>query len=183
MSNFPAAATGYPTPTTGSGVSAQLAITSTQTGASALTSLPNSTSNVRQYTCTLSKTGTGANSAYSTSIVLNMGVQGAQGASVTPATSINAVWKPYCSTSAVNAKQSPSNFSQTYPAISYSAYTFSVGSPSQANNSRVTVTAQNPGNAVLEVQFPTFANTEGSDTNSGDPTDMIYAQVVIQVLP
>jgi len=130
-------------------------------------------------------TGSGVNSAFATSIVLNGAVQDAQNNSVTPATSVNAVWKPYCSTSAVNAKQSPSNFVGTAPAISYSAYTFSLGSPSQANGLRITATAQNPGNNVLELQFPTFANTEAQPGNdgSGDPNDMIYVQIVIQVVP
>ena len=177
MSNFPAAATGYPSPTTGSGVSAAIALSS---GNSTLVSLPNSASGVHQYSCQLSL----AHSAVgATSISLVGIIKDAQGNTVTPSTAINAVWKAYTVTSAVNAKQSASNFSSSAPSISYSAYVVSLGAPSGTNDLTDVVTAQNVGQSVVECQFPTFANTEGTDANTGNPKDMIYVQVLVNVAP
>lgn len=45
------------------------------------------------------------------------------------------------------------------------------------------ITALAVGNAVIEVQFPTFDNTEGVSTGTGDPIDMIYVQIVVVVQP
>lgn len=46
-----------------------------------------------------------------------------------------------------------------------------------------TVTAVAAGQAIIEAQFPTFDNTEGTDSNTGDPKDMVYVQIIVQVGP
>lgn len=45
------------------------------------------------------------------------------------------------------------------------------------------ITALAVGQAIIEVQFPTFDNTEGDSSGTGDPFDMIYAQIVVTVIP
>lgn len=73
----------------------------------------------------------------------------------------------------------PSNFagySADVASVSDTA-SISVGSES------FVITALNPGQAIIEVQFPTFDNTEGNSSGTGNPFDMIYAQIVVTVLP
>ncbi len=53
----------------------------------------------------------------------------------------------------------------------------------QATVSAGTITAVAPGQAIIEAQFPTFDNTEGTDTATGNPRDMIYTQVIVTVGP
>lgn len=43
------------------------------------------------------------------------------------------------------------------------------------------ITALSPGQAIIEVQFPTFDNTLGNDANTGNPDEMVYAQIIVQV--
>lgn len=43
------------------------------------------------------------------------------------------------------------------------------------------ITAVNKGQAVVEVQFAVFDNTLPNDTNTGNPVEMIYAQIVVTV--
>lgn len=48
----------------------------------------------------------------------------------------------------------------------------------------ISITALHPGQAIVEVAFPTFDNTIGTDTQAEDePTMFIYAQVVVTVIP
>ena len=74
----------------------------------------------------------------------------------------------------------PSNFagySADVASVSDTA-SISVGSES------FVITALNPGQAIVEVQFPTFDNTNGDAGNEQEnPSDMIYAQIVVTVLP
>jgi hypothetical protein len=44
------------------------------------------------------------------------------------------------------------------------------------------ITAIAVGQAIIEVQFPTFDNTIGNDANTGNPDEMIYAQIVVEVI-
>lgn len=44
------------------------------------------------------------------------------------------------------------------------------------------VTSLAAGEAVVEVQFPTFDNTEGTSSGTSDPFDMIYCQIVVHVI-
>jgi hypothetical protein len=54
---------------------------------------------------------------------------------------------------------------------------------SSTNNGVGTIVARNVGQTVVECQFPTFANTEGTSSQTGDPFDMIYAQIIVTVVP
>jgi hypothetical protein len=72
----------------------------------------------------------------------------------------------------------PSNFA------GYSADVASVTDSAASAGSEVfTITALNPGQAIVECQFPTFDNTNGDDSNTDNPKDMIYVQVVVTVIP
>lgn len=44
-----------------------------------------------------------------------------------------------------------------------------------------TVTGVTKGQAIIEAQLPTFDNTEGTGAQTGDPTDMIYVQILVTV--
>lgn len=43
------------------------------------------------------------------------------------------------------------------------------------------ITAVAPGQAIIEVQFPVFDNTLGTFSQTGNPQEMIYAQIVVTV--
>lgn len=43
------------------------------------------------------------------------------------------------------------------------------------------ITAVAPGQAIIEIEFPVFDNTLGNQPNTGNPYEMIYAQVIVQV--
>ncbi len=38
------------------------------------------------------------------------------------------------------------------------------------------------GQAIIEVQFPTFDNTLGDDSHTGNPYEMVYCQIVVTVV-
>lgn len=78
-------------------------------------------------------------------------------------------------------------FTSLSPAISYTAKIASVGA---SGASTVTVTGLAKGQAIIEVAYPTFDNTEGSITvgNLGGasagttvPKDAIYVQLIVTV--
>jgi hypothetical protein len=72
----------------------------------------------------------------------------------------------------------PSNFA------GYSADVASVSESGVSSGNEVfTITALNPGQAIVECQFPTFDNTNGDYSQTGNPKDMIYVQVVVTVIP
>lgn len=82
-----------------------------------------------------------------------------------------AKFKAYCVQSASSRPASPTyNGSTGQPDI-----VVTVGATSGV------ITAINKGQVIVEVQFATFDNTEGNDTNTGNPKDMIYAQIVVTV--
>src|ERR1700675_1815521 len=62
--------------------------------------------------------------------------------------------------------------------VPYSALTASVSGSGM-------VTALHAGQCVIEVQFPVFDNvmTPETDHQTGDPTQMIYVQIVVNVIP
>jgi hypothetical protein len=64
----------------------------------------------------------------------------------------------------------PSNFG------SYSALVASVSGSGL-------ITALNPGQAIISVQFPTFDNVQSpeTDADTGNPKDMIYSQIIVTV--
>jgi hypothetical protein len=91
----------------------------------------------------------------------------------------NVVAKSYNNPSAGSpAWYRPSNFA------GYSADVASVSEATVSSGNEVfTITALNPGQAIVECQFPTFDNTNGDYTQTGNPKDMIYVQVVCTVIP
>jgi hypothetical protein len=76
----------------------------------------------------------------------------------------------------------PNPFSSTEPSISYNADVASVSSSGL-------VTALHPGQAIVEVQAPTFGNgitgptgPTGPDSEENIP-EMVFAQIIVQVQP
>jgi hypothetical protein len=71
----------------------------------------------------------------------------------------------------------PSNFA------GYSADVCSAAA-SSTNDATITITGLHLGTGVVEVAFPTFDNTIGTDTQAEDePTMFIYVQVIVTVIP
>lgn len=130
---------------------------------------------VAQYSLTLSVSASGG---YETSLVCLAKLVDVSNSQYTPVNSI--VVKSYNNPSAGSpAWYRPSNFagySADVASVSDTA-SISVGSES------FVITALNPGQAIIEVQFPTFDNTNGDDSDTGNPKDMIYVQVVVTVIP
>lgn len=60
--------------------------------------------------------------------------------------------------------------------VAYSALTASVSGSGL-------VTALHVGQAIVGVQFPVFDNTLGNESTMGNPQEMIYAQIVCNVIP
>lgn len=130
---------------------------------------------VAQYSLTLSVAAAGG---YETSLVCLAKLVDVANTQYTPVNSI--VVKSYNNPSAGSpAWYRPSNFagySADVASVSDTA-SISVGSES------FVITALNPGQAIVEVQFPTFDNTNGDSSSNGDPVDMIYVQIVVTVIP
>ena|ERR1700690_4146148 len=130
---------------------------------------------VAQYSLTLSVSAAGG---YETSLVCLAKLVDVQNNAYSPNGEI--VVKSYNNPSAGSPSwYRPSNFagySADVASVSDTA-SISVGSES------FVITALNPGQAIIEVQFPTFDNTNADSSANGDPTDMIYVQVVCTVIP
>jgi hypothetical protein len=88
-----------------------------------------------------------------------------------------------------NPQITESAFSSLSPRISYTAKVASVGA---SGASTVTITALAPGQAIVEILYPTFDNTEGT-VNQGNlggasagttvPKDSIARRITVTVLP
>ena len=138
---------------------------------------------VAQYALTLS---VGANGGYETSLVCLAKLVDVANSQYTPVNSI--VVKSYNNPSAGSpAWYRPSNFagySADVASVSDTA-SISVGSES------FVITALNPGQAIVEVLFPTFDNNLGNQTGNTvnpnveayNPLMAIYVQVVVTVIP
>ena len=138
---------------------------------------------VAQYALTLS---VGANGGYETSLVCLAKLVDVANSQYTPVNSI--VVKSYNNPSAGSpAWYKPSNFagySADVASVSDTA-SISVGSES------FVITALNPGQAIIEVLFPTFDNNLGNQTGDTvnpnveayNPLLAIYVQVVVTVIP
>lgn len=131
---------------------------------------------VAQYSLTLS---VGSNGGYVASLVALAVMKDVQNNAYTPVNSITT--KSYNNPSAGSPSwYRPSNFagySADVVAVSDTA-SISVGSES------FVITALNPGQGIVEVQFPTFDNTNGDAGNEQEnPIDMIYVQIVVTVIP
>lgn len=148
-----------PNPTTGVGVIAYVQATATPVALTAIGAGAGSTNHpVAQYAVTLSL----ANSATTTVTAVLKDV-----ANTTESTGHAnvAVFKAYCT--------------QTVP-----AHPATTGTPDRVvtvDASTGLITARNIGHTIVEVQFPTFDNTEGTDSATGNPKDQVYAQIVVTV--
>lgn len=129
---------------------------------------------VAQYALTLSVSAAGG---YASSLAVTAALKDVSNSAYTPVGTIEA--KSYNNPSAGSpAWYRPSNFA------GYSADVASVTDSSASAGSEVfTITALNPGQAIVECQFPTFDNANGDDANTDNPKDMIYVQVVVTVIP
>jgi len=141
---------------------------------------PSSNHPVAQYELTLSLSSATVNGvAYHTACQLTTVLKDVANTTYTPVGS--PVYKSYGNPSAGNPSWfKPSNFSSTAaPATSYTADVASVTSGGL-------ITALALGQAIVEVQFPTFDNTETAEgetfDGSQDPNDMIYCQIVVNVI-
>jgi hypothetical protein len=67
------------------------------------------------------------------------------------------------------------------PYTDQSADVASVAAATSAGDLTMVVTGLAVGQAIVEFQFPTFDNTEGDDSATGNPKDMIYAQLIVNV--
>ena len=132
---------------------------------------------VAQYSLTLS---VGASGGYETALSCLAKQVDVVNDPVTPANS-NVVVKSYNNPSAGSPSwYNPSNFA------GYDADVASVSDAASisAGEESFVITALAPGQAIIEVQFATFDNSNGDAGNEQEnPSDMIYAQVVVTVIP
>lgn len=132
---------------------------------------------VAQYSLTLSVAAAGG---YETALVCLANLVDVANTPVTVHNS-EIVVKSYNNPSAGSpAWYNPSNFA------GYSADVASVSDTASISASSETfvVTALHPGQATIEVQFATFDNSNGDAGNPQEnPSDMIYAQIVVTVIP
>jgi len=132
---------------------------------------------VAQYAMTLSLSAAGT---YGTAAVLTAALVDVKNNSYSPTGDFTA--RSYNNPSAgTPAWYKPSNFA------GYSADVASAA-VSSTNDATITVTALALGTAIIEVAFPTFdfagsAIDPEPTQNYGDPVMMIYAQVVVTVIP
>lgn len=129
---------------------------------------------VAQYSLTLSVAAAGG---YASSLAVTAALKDVINGAYTPVGNI--VVKSYNNPSAGSPSwYRPSNFA------GYSADVASVTEATvSAGNEVFTITALAPGQAIVECQFPTFDNTNGDSSGTGNPFDMVYVQVVVTVLP
>lgn len=139
---------------------------------------------VAQYAVTLSVSAAGG---YASSLAVTARLADVQNNTYTPVNTI--VAKSYNNPSKGSpAWYRPSNFA------GYSADVASVSEASvSAGNEVFTITALNPGQAIVECAFPTFDNTLGNQEPQSPPSPpnpetlnplmAIYAQVIVTVIP
>jgi hypothetical protein len=137
---------------------------------------------VAQYALTLSVSAAGG---YASSLAVTAALKDVSNSAYTPVGNI--VAKSYNNPSAGSPSwYRPSNFA------GYSADVASVAEASvSAGNEVFTITALNPGQAIVECAFPTFDNTLGNQASGQmnpspeqlNPLMAIYVQVVVTVIP
>ena len=168
-------------PTDGLGVAAYVTVLGNNSGPSKITKVgsqvalsPGNAVGGNQYACTLSVAGTAAGLAQTEQLaVLVVDVKGNTYSAVnTPTykcygTPQNSGWynpKPYSDTTSTSP-----NYNANVANVSSSGL----------------ITATAPGQVIVEVQFPTFDNvmTPETDHDTGNPTQMIYAQIIVTVVP
>lgn len=147
------------------------------TGVTALHTPTTSKPNPGPYSVTLSLSAAGG---FASSVV------------VTP-TLVDVANTAYSATAASWVYQSYNNpaitettFSSLSPSISYTA---KIASVSASGSSTVTVTGLAKGQAIIEIDYPTYDNTEGTysvslggGTTLAVPKDRIFAQIIVTVI-
>jgi hypothetical protein len=152
-------------PTDGLNVAAQVVITGSD--ASATGSAPVTVVSGREYTMILSKSNVG----YDTFVNLTVAVEDIKGG-VYDVQGVLTVSNPNNPSAGSPTWYKPSNFA------GYSNDVFSASVASNtATGGTVLVTALNVGHGTLEINFPTFDNTEAA------PAEKIYCKVDITVVP
>lgn len=105
-----------------------------------------------------------------------------------PTTTVTAVITDVLGNTVSQGGVAPVFKSYNYP--SFSGYNPSNGSingktyqsrVASVNASSGVITAQNIGQAIIEVQYATFSNTLGTQASTGNPQEMIYAQIIVTV--
>jgi len=128
---------------------------------------------VAQYAITLSLS---AASTYETTAVLTAALVDVQ----------NHAYSPVGNFTAYSYNDPAAGSPAWYKPSNFAGYNPNVASvvASSTNDATITVTALALGTAVIEVAFPTFDNTIGTDTQAEDePTQFIYVQVYVTVIP
>ena len=133
--------------------------------------LAGTTTGGHQYHLDLSVSGAGG---YAATCQLTTTIVDVKGTTYTPVNSV--VYKSY--NDPTGAFFNPSVLVLNNSSPKYSALIASVSAGGL-------ITALNPGQAIIEVQFPTFDDTQTPETDSdtGNPEEMIYSQVEVRVHP
>ena len=128
---------------------------------------------VAQYAMTLSLSATGT---YESVAVLTAVAVDVQNNSYSPVSNFTAT--SYNDPAAGSpAWYRPSNFAGYNPNVASVV-------ASSTNDATITITAVAVGQAVIEVAFPTFDNTLGTDAQGeNEPDNFIYVQVLVTVIP
>ena len=155
------------TPTDGLGVAAVVTVAGAGISkvGSQVALLAGTTAGGHQYHLDLSVSSAGG---YAATCQLTTTIVDVKGNTYTPVNSV--VYKSY--NDPTGAWYNPKPFG------SYSAVVASVSASGL-------ITALNPGQAIIEVQFPAFDDTQTPETDSdtGNPEEMIYSQVEVRVHP
>jgi len=173
-----------PTPTSGVGTAAYVQVSGTNVGncsqpvgglGQGTGAIPSTNHPVAQYALTLSlasKTISGV--AYASTCQLTTTIKDVANTTFTGANS--PVYKSYAYPS--GAWYSPSVFT---PPSGSPAYNGQIASVSGSG----LITGLHVGQCIIEVQFSTFDDVQNpaTNTNTGDPWQMIYAQIVVNVVP
>ncbi len=128
---------------------------------------------VAQYAITLSLS---AASTYETTAVLTAALVDVQ----------NNAYSPVGNFTATSYNDPAAGSPAWYKPSNFAGYNASVASAvaSSTNGATITVTALAVGQAVIEVAFPTFDNTLGTDPQAElEPDNFIYVQVLVTVIP
>jgi hypothetical protein len=144
---------------------------------------------VAQYALTLSLSGATVDGVlYASSAELTASVVDCANTAQTGAYEVDAVWEAYCAP-APNTEgwYRPNNFVPPGKSPKYDAATVILGTPYGTYDADVVVTANAVGQCIVEAQWPTFDNDLGDNDGYARPTEtpimMIYAQVVVTVIP
>ena len=169
LSNPAGGALGHPgavaSPINGQGIGA------TEGGSNSVATAPGFP--VAQYAITLSLSAAGS---YETVAVLTAAAVDAKNNSYSPNGNFTAT--SYNNPSAGSpAWYHPSNFAGYNPNVCSAA-------ASSTNDATITITALALGQGIVEVAFPTFDNTIGTDAQAElEPQEFVYVQVIVTVIP